>query len=169
VAAPPYDFQALTAKLERAKEHIFNLRTFWGDFVNNDTYPIRFDETPDGFYRMYYLENVAAIPADVPTIAGDAIQNLRSSLDHLAYRLVCVGTKSAGPFSRVYFPIGQTPKEFKTRIRAIQKCLTPNAEKALLEIEANLRFTASSAQLVVVRQPLRLAIISPPRLNGAVP
>jgi len=135
--APPKDWVALTAKLERANEHLFKLKEFWDGFVDDGAYPVRFQDMPYGkTYRLYYLGAVAPIPADVPLVTGDAIQNLRSALDHLAYRLVCVGTQSSGPFDRVYFPIGERAREFKARIRAIRKCLTPDAVKALTEIEA---------------------------------
>ncbi len=136
MAAPAKDIIALMAKLERAEEHIFKLQEFWRSFVDGGAYPIKSQDTPDAAYRMFYLDSAAPIPVDVPLLAGDAIQNLRSSLDHLAYRLVCVGTKSPGPFDRIYFPIAELPKEFKARIRAIKKCLTPDAEKALAEVKA---------------------------------
>jgi len=136
MAAPIKDWIRLTAKLERAQEHIFKLKEFWGRFIDGGAYPILSQDVPDRSYRLYYLGSVEAIPADVPLITGDAIQNLRSALDHLAYRLVCVGTQSSGPFEHVYFPIGERPREFKDRIRAIRKCLTPEAVKALTEIKA---------------------------------
>ncbi len=133
--APPKDWVALTAKLERAEQHIFNLKEFWNRF-RDDAYPILHQDTPDGAYRMYYLGNVAPIDADIPLIAGDAIHNLRSALDHLAYRLVCVGTDSSGPFDHVYFPTGERPRKFKARVRTIRKCLQPDAVKALTEVQA---------------------------------
>src|SRR5580704_152309 len=67
--APPKDWIALTAKLERAEEHIFNLKEFWNRF-RDKAYPILFQDTPDGTYRMYYLGSVAPIPTDVPSITG---------------------------------------------------------------------------------------------------
>lgn len=136
MAAPPKDLTALTAKLERAKEHIFKLKEFWEGFIQDGSYPIIPQDSPDGTYRLYYLGNIAPIPTDVPLIVGDAVQNLRSALDHLAYRLVCVGTQSSGPFDYVYFPIGERSREFKARIGAIRKCLTPGAVKALTEVNA---------------------------------
>jgi len=71
MAAPPKDLDALTAKLERAKEHIFKLKEFWDGFVEGGAYPIRSQDVPDGSYSLYYLESVEAIPADVPLITGD--------------------------------------------------------------------------------------------------
>lgn len=47
-------------------------------------------------------------------IAGDAIHNLRSVLDHLAHHLVCIGMNSRGPFSHVYFPIAENRKKYDT-------------------------------------------------------
>ena len=127
MAAPPNDLNALTAKLERAKEHVFKLKEFWDVFVEGGAYPIRYEDVPDGSYRLYYLGSVEAIPADVPLIIGD---------DHLAYRLACVGTQSSGPFEYIYFPIAKRPGEFEARIEAIRKYLTPDAVKALTQIEA---------------------------------
>jgi hypothetical protein len=133
---PPLDWTALKAKLERAEVHIFDLKEFWDEFVEGGAYPILSQDTPDGRYRIYTLGNIAQIPVDVQQITGDAIQNLRSALDHLAYRLVCVGTDSPGPFNDVYFPLGDRPEKFEARIQAIEKRLKTDAVKALLEIEA---------------------------------
>ena len=136
MSAPPKDIIALTAKLQRAEEHIFKLQEFWREFRTDDTYPIRSQDTADGAYRMYSLGPVAPIPADVPLITGDAVHNLRSALDHVAYRLVCVGTNSPGPFDSVYFPTGKDAKKFKARIQAIDKWLRPEAIKELTNVEA---------------------------------
>lgn len=133
--APPKDWIALTAKLERAEEHIFNLQDFWWKFRDR-YYRVECEDDPQTGNHIYKLATAPPLDADIPLIAGDAIQNLRSALDHIAYRLVCVGTDSDGPFDKVYFPIGELPKEFKARIRAIKKCLPTGTEEALRQIEA---------------------------------
>jgi hypothetical protein len=136
MGAPPKDLIALTAKLKRAKDHIFHLRERWRAFVDSGAYPIIPQDTPDGDYRIYYLGNITPIPSDIPSIIGDAIQNLRSALDHWAYRLVCVGTKSAGPFDGIYFPIADEPNKLEAKIQAIKPCLADDAVKALRDVQA---------------------------------
>jgi hypothetical protein len=174
MAAPIKDWIALTAKLKRAEEHIFNLREFWSGFIDAGAYPILSQDVPDRSYRLYYLGSVEAIPADVPLIIGDAIQNLRSALDHLAYRLACIGKQSSGPFKRIYFPIGDDPQKFEAGIRAIKQCLTPAAVKALTEIKAYPRgdgeiFWQINCLNNIDKHRLLLTVTSQNRLHSMAP
>jgi hypothetical protein len=51
---------------------------------------------------------------------GDAIHNLRSALDHLAYQLVDIGTEGKGPFEDVYFPISRNAAIYeKAKVRKV--------------------------------------------------
>jgi hypothetical protein len=135
--AAPKDIVALNSKLERAEHHLFNLKDFWTSFIDEEkAYPILFQDAADGSHRLYYLGSVAPIPADVPLIMGDAVQALRSALDHMAYRLVCVGTASDGPFTDVYFPTAETPDKFEAKIKTIEKRLAPEAVKQLRKVAA---------------------------------
>lgn len=172
--APPKDWIALTAKLERAEHHIFALREFWGGFIKGGAYPILSQDAWDGSHRMYYLGSVAPIPADVPLIVGDAIHNLRSALDHLAYRLVSVGKQSPGPFKRIYFPIAKSPIEFEAKIRDLKKCLTPSAVSALTKVEA---FLGGTGEIywhihrlnIIDKHRLLLTVTSQNRLRSMSP
>jgi hypothetical protein len=62
MAAPIKDWIALTAKLKRAEEHIFNLREFWSGFIDAGAYPILSQDVPDRSYRLYYLGSVRPFP-----------------------------------------------------------------------------------------------------------
>jgi len=66
---------------------------------------------------------------------GDAIHNLRTALDHLAYRLVSVGPKPHWR-GKVYFPIADSAEEFVSRIGGIKKRLRHDAVKPLAAIKA---------------------------------
>ncbi|HWY69887.1 MAG TPA: hypothetical protein VNX88_14545 [Terriglobales bacterium] len=134
--APPKDPTAFFAKLDRAEELIFNLRVAWADFaIDTDAYPVEFEDDPGG--RTYRLSDALPVPVTMPLIAGDAIHNLRSALDHLAYRLVCVGTNSSGPFDKVYFPIAKLEKDRKAKLKKLETQLSRIAVKELEKIEAN--------------------------------
>lgn len=103
------------AKIERAKAHLRMLETEIGTFFRSDPYEVRTRRNQDTRQLIYYMASVPPPPVSVAAIAGDAIQNLRSALDHLAYQLVLVGTGSSGPFNYVYFPIADSAAKYKSK------------------------------------------------------
>jgi hypothetical protein len=120
------DFDILTAKLEWAKQHLFKLSSRWRKFIDEENgCPILSEDNPNTGDRRYYVGNILPIPADIPLITGDAIHNLRSALDHLAYELVSIHTKGKGPFDKgLYFPIGENAKDFCDRLERASKVKT---------------------------------------------
>jgi hypothetical protein len=54
------------------------------------------------------------LPGIVAAIAGDATQNLRTALDHLAYQLLIVHVGDAFPDKEFQFPIRDTATEYKS-------------------------------------------------------
>jgi hypothetical protein len=63
-------------------------------------------------------------------VAGDIIQNLRSSLDHLVYHLVEVGTRQT-PGDNTGFPIVRDPKDYESAKARKVKGARPEAIKAI--------------------------------------
>jgi hypothetical protein len=59
-----------------------------------------------------HLDKFTAIDPDIPMITGDAVHNLRSALDLLAWALYARRTKGKG--THIYFPIFETPKKYKS-------------------------------------------------------
>src|SRR6202030_4034556 len=79
-------------KVERAKKHISELDASLASFKSSKPYKIGSlynPQTPQLLH--YYLESLAAVPADISLICGDIIQNLRSALDHLVCQLIIPG------------------------------------------------------------------------------
>lgn len=105
----------LYTKLERAKKHIGDLETEWKVFFENHGYDIAYDDDVQRRERRYYLAVAKDIPPVVPLIVGDAIHNLRSSLDHLAHHLVAIGRGVPGPFRGIYFPIHESAAVYKVK------------------------------------------------------
>lgn len=127
-------FQQVYAKLEWAEKQVLDLEELWSRC--RQKYPVKGKlDRKTGKY-VYRLMDAPPLPIEVKLIAGDCIHNLRSALDHLAYRLVCVSTNSIGPFDDVNFPVGDSPKIFKSKLKAIKKRLKPAAIKMLKQIEA---------------------------------
>jgi hypothetical protein len=111
----------LLLKVMRAKEQILNLEAERDSFVKTKPYGFRFETNPKTRHREGYLTYVNDIPARLSLPIGDALNNLRSALDHTAYHLVCVGTKRRERFPHAKFPTGETAEKYRTeRERAVQ-------------------------------------------------
>lgn len=73
-------------KMERAKKHILDVEAAIRLFTKSDF--VQPEQNPDTGQVDYKVMNVVSAVLDISLITGDAIHNLRSSLDHLAYQLV---------------------------------------------------------------------------------
>src|SRR5271154_687353 len=111
----------LLSKVERAKEHILNLEVERDRFFSTKPYSFRFETNLQTRERTYYLADVKPIPLRFSLIIGDALNNLRSALDHTAYHLACVGVGDVKSFPEVKFPTGGSASEYRTqRDRAVK-------------------------------------------------
>jgi len=79
-------------KIERAKEHIDDLKSEVDAFRFSLNQPdvIGSKSNPQTGEFTFYIIDLPEAPATLSTISGDALHNLRSSLDHLAHQLVLV-------------------------------------------------------------------------------
>jgi hypothetical protein len=124
------------AKVERARQHIRDLETAIHAFFNTNPYVVSTKRNPQTRQLVYYVVSVRDTSPVIPIIAGDAFQNLRSVLDHLAYQLVWVGTGGKGPFSRIYFPAKfNSASEYKTERHRQVQGMRPDAIKAIDAVE----------------------------------
>src|SRR5437879_3770122 len=87
----------VTLKVKRAKEHVADLQVQTDAFLKTNPYQVGTKRNPDTRQLIYYVTTVAPTPDCLPLLAGDAIQNLMSALDHLAYQLVCSDTGDNPP------------------------------------------------------------------------
>lgn len=99
-------------KIRRALQHLRLLDEVTRRFT--DTQPYRFDTEFDpqtGQNPIRVRRQGTAVPSpDLPLIAGDAIHNLRSALDHLVYQLADKAGTGAGPHTA--FPVCNDPKQY---------------------------------------------------------
>jgi hypothetical protein len=77
-------------KIERAKEHIRDLDAAIGDFLRDEPYRLGAKPHPvaEIKHTTLYVAEVKPITSRLSLLIGDAIHNLRSALDHLAWQLV---------------------------------------------------------------------------------
>jgi hypothetical protein len=85
--------------------------------------------------RTFYVSFTEQMPFEFAAIVGDILHDLRSSLDHIAYYLVCVGQASQGPFPHVYFPIFESAQKYHANKLEKTKGMRPDALKAIDSVE----------------------------------
>jgi len=108
----------VTLKVKRAREHISAFEHQLRVFLERHPYKVAARSDPETRKLIYYVESAEPVPDCLPLIAGDAIQNLMSALDHLAYQIVCFDTGDNPPNPRrVYFPIADDLAKYETSKR----------------------------------------------------
>jgi hypothetical protein len=123
-------------KIERAKHHIVDLHRQFRVFIDTKPYRVSTQRDPQTSKLIYYASRVEPMPTAFATITGDAIQNLRSALDHLAYQLHLVGTNlTADPKWGGRFLCERSAHEFKSRIHGVVKGMRQDAVDAIHAIE----------------------------------
>src|ERR1017187_4670578 len=122
------------AKIERAEEQIYKLESAWANFREH-AYQVASKDDPQTEDRTYYLSSVRDIPPTMSLLAGDAVHNLRTALDHLIQLLISVKEGAPGPFKHVYFPIATDAAEYKSARRRVVKRIRQEAIEAIDRIE----------------------------------
>jgi hypothetical protein len=104
----------VTLKIKRAKEHVADLERQLRAFLDSGPYKVGAKHDPQTRKLIYYVASTEPIPDCLPLVAGDAIQNLMSALDHLAYQIVCNDTGDNPPNPNwIYFPIAEDAAKYK--------------------------------------------------------
>jgi hypothetical protein len=107
--------EAILLKTERAEKHIADLESVVSAFLKTGPYEEVIEECGDG--RSVYRARVIAQPEPRwGLILGDAVHNLRSSLDHLAVALVKAHGVVA-PSDETAFPFAKAAKDFEDQLK----------------------------------------------------
>jgi hypothetical protein len=106
--------QHVSLKIERAKVHVSELQAELNAFMEAEPYEVGAKHDPETRKLIYYVSKADPIPDRIPLIVGDAIQNLRTALDRLAYQLVSNDTGDNPPSPRyIYFPIAENAARYE--------------------------------------------------------
>jgi hypothetical protein len=81
-------FTGAHSKLARARKHLDELRAAIAAFFAAQPYEVLHEEEISTGDLIYKLRICHEVPGDWSLIVGDVLHNLRSALDHLAWRLV---------------------------------------------------------------------------------
>jgi hypothetical protein len=101
-------------KLERAKKHIFDFEVQARTFLDSEPYKIGAKLRSDINHYMLYIGSIEPLPETLSLIVGDAVHNLRSALDHIAWQLVLAA--GGTPNKHTYFPICEAPQQYRSAI-----------------------------------------------------
>lgn len=106
------DFSGVWIKVERAKEHVRNLEALIEGFFKDEPYTVLVYDEPKTGQRILKIKVSAQPPPWWGAILGDAIHNLRSSLD----LLVCELVRSEGnPVTdQTAFPVTRSANAFES-------------------------------------------------------
>lgn len=96
-----------TSKIGRAKQLKEELQKEVKSFFDSQPYKVDTKSDPQSKRLIYYLVKADEVPEKITLITGDIIQNLRSSLDHLAYKLFTIGLGNGTDGHHIYFPIAK--------------------------------------------------------------
>lgn len=122
-------FDRLNVKTERADKHIHDLAERIRSFGDSRPCTISHKDDTNLGERIYYVDYIRPIPLEFSAIIGDALQNLRSALDHLATHLVNIGSDPMT--QKPYYPIFESSHEYEAgKMRKIQG-MSPEAIKAI--------------------------------------
>lgn len=109
------DDAAWWAKLRRANQHRETLAELVAGFRAGDPYTLTPERTERADEVAYRLRILREAPADISTVTGDGLHNLRSALDSLAYELAVhsTGRDLTVPEQAVTgFPCVQNPRQY---------------------------------------------------------
>jgi hypothetical protein len=105
-------FEASLLKLERGRKHIVDFMAVINAYLKTGFFKLSVDSDRQGASRLKFEVN-APLPRDVPLIVGDAIHNLRASLD-LA---VCEAVNLAKATRNTKFPFAATENDFRNLLK----------------------------------------------------
>lgn len=101
----PLDY--VNVKIERAKKHIHDLDDLFGAYNKSGPYRTFPEEEPQTGDIVFRIEIKRTLPLSCFAAIGDAVQNLRSALDYLAYQLVLA--QGRAPTKGTAFPVFRGP------------------------------------------------------------
>lgn len=104
-------FYSSFLKIKRANEHIDNLNSLWKTFVIENRHFLVFQEQAKPPRKILKPVARKPLPFDFNLIAGDAVHNLRTALDHIVCTLIKRNNETIN--TSAGFPIHGNRKKFE--------------------------------------------------------
>jgi hypothetical protein len=129
--------RSVRLKLERFQEHMDSLDEVIRTFLEGEPYAAGRRVEAGGTEHVLYWERYVDPPDRLGLIAGDAVHNLRSSLDHLVVALAQAGAACAGGTltaeeeAGLQFPVATTPQGFAAQVQRRLLHVDPRAQAVI--------------------------------------
>lgn len=117
------ELAGVDAKIRRAHAHLADLDERIGTAVDPGRYRFTTELEPKTNRYVYRVHDVPVVDPEWAIVAGEAFFQLRSALDHLAYRLV--EREHATPTTQTQFPIRDTLLDKNGRRMPLKSALMP--------------------------------------------
>src|SRR5688572_5309266 len=121
---------SINMKLARAQRHFGELVSMAREYLATTPYVVRSRVDPLTNRCIYFLAAVQPTPSELSAVLGDTVHNLRCSLDHLAYQLVWLASRTR-PGSHVYFPIAESAAAYRKQRDGQLKGASPTMVQAI--------------------------------------
>ncbi len=106
-------YEQIVAKFNRAKEHFAEFETRLTLFREERKDIVSAKRDSESGDVTYYVTSVPEVPCELRIVAGDALQSLRSSLDHLVWHLIEAAGNTPNP-GVSGFPISDSPEKYES-------------------------------------------------------
>ena len=109
-------------KLDRAREHIDAAKDAVDALIKTQPYALGRELEDEGAKHVYRFTRYSDPPLEIGLRVGDAVHNLRSSLDHLALALANKGADTVGVVmtpeeeAGIQFPIVKSSDDFQNQV-----------------------------------------------------
>jgi len=114
VTVPTDLFRGSRLKIKRANQHIDELNAALNAFVETDFCSLAVEKDSDTGEHVLQFRMTTPIPDCVPLILGDAVHNLRASLDFVVSEII---HRANGSRRYIKFPIRDTKQEVEAAVK----------------------------------------------------
>lgn len=145
--------KSVKIKLQRVDDLLLELDDFIKTFLRNEPYSARRVVEDAGLTHKLVWEQYVEPPAKIGLIAGDAIHNLRSSLDHLVVALAQEGSRASGVTMtlkeerRLQFPIVSSFVEWERQMSGNRLLYVDEAARVIIESNQPFRVKPANPKL----------------------
>jgi hypothetical protein len=125
------NFASAAAKLDRAVVHYQAFQSALNAYIASQPVSLVAKRNADGRSEDFYVSLSRQLPAELDTIFGDCVHNLRCVLDHIVTSLA-VANRGDSNDRRTAFPICSTVADFQEQSKRPLRLLSDNA-RAFIE------------------------------------
>jgi hypothetical protein len=117
-------FAGSRLKIKRSQRHIDEVNSMFAAFLNTDFCKLHIEVDPDTGNNTLKLDSIAKLPPEIALAVGDAIHNLRTAMDHVAFHAL------GDDADWISFPMGKKSDDFiaTRQYRGIKEALPDFAD-----------------------------------------